>query len=111
MHAGRGNRGTLVLVNCWTLWSVRPVSPAIVPVPGERPTLLKSGKCSELVWLSRSLRARIPVGLRLPVAAVALGGGAGDSVVSGDRDSRATSGDKASLQCRSENKPKSLQKV
>lgn len=67
------------------------MSPAVAQ---QCPTLLKAGKCSELVWLSRSLRARIPGGLRLPVAAVALRGGEGDSVVSGDRDSRATSGDK-----------------
>lgn len=52
---------------------------------------------SEFVWLSRSLRARIPDDLRLAVAAVALRGGEGDSEVSGDKDTRATSRDKASL--------------
>lgn len=73
------------------------MSPEVLPVPGEHDTLLKSGKCPELVWLSRSLRARIPDSLRLPVAAVAPRGGEGHSAASGDRDSRATSGDRASL--------------
>lgn len=68
-----------------------------LPVPGEHDTLLTSGKCPELVWPSRSLRARIPGSLRLPVAAVAPRGGEGHSAASGDRDSRATSGDRASL--------------
>lgn len=60
------------------------MSPDVVPVPWEHPSVLEY---SELAWLSRSLRARIPCGLRLPEAAVALTGGEGDSVVSGDRDS------------------------
>lgn len=97
MCAGRDDRYTSVLVNSWTRWSVRSVSPEVLPVPGECDTLLKSGKCSELVWLSRSLRARIPGSLRLPVAAVAARGGDGHSAASGDQDSRAKSGDRASL--------------
>lgn len=98
MCAGRGNRGTSVLANRWNLWRVRS-------------ELLKSGTSSELVLLSRSLRARIPGSLRLPVAAVTLRGAEGDSGVSGDRDNRAMSGDKACLGCRSKKQKKVITKV
>lgn len=81
------------------------MSPGVVSAPGQRPALLKS-VCSELVWLSRSRRARSPVGFLSPVAGAALGGGEGDSVVPGDREGPAASEEKASLGCRPENKTK-----
>lgn len=59
--------------------------------------LLKSAKCAGVVRPTWSLRARTPSGLRVPVDATALVGGEGNNEVSGDTDSRAMSGEEASL--------------
>lgn len=81
---------------CWTPWGIWSVFPKVLPLPAECDTLLKSGESSEVVWLIRSLRARIPGGLR-PVDAVGPRGGEGHRRESGDQDSRTMSGDRASL--------------
>lgn len=81
---------------CWTHWDIWSVSPKGLPLPAERDTLLKSGESSDMAWLIRSLRARIPGSLQ-PVDAAGPSGGEGHRRESGDQDSRATSGVRASL--------------
>lgn len=87
MCVARDTTDTSVVVSGCSHWGIWSVSPKV---------LLQSGESWEVVWVIRSLRARIPGSFR-PVDAVGPRGGEGHRRGSGDQDSRATSGDRASL--------------
>lgn len=88
-----------VLVTLQTLGSNRCVSPTVAAVFRLHTSLLELGNCSKWTRLCRSLRARMLCGLGTPEGGTASAwtGGEGDNLTSGDRDSFAISGIRASL--------------